>query len=393
MDAPVDAKDITVIRDTDALEDFCEAALEHDFICVDTEFMRESTFYSILCLIQIATPDAEVIVDPLADDIDLSPFVDLLMDAQLVKVMHAARQDMEIFYELCDKQVPGPIFDTQIAAMAAGFGDSVGYSGLVKGRLGISLDKGARFTDWSRRPLTPKQLAYALADVTHLRDLFPPLVDELEEKGRLSWVMEEMTSLSDEKLYDFAPEDAWQRLKIRNPKKPYMAVLKAAAAWREREAIRRDIPRRRVLKDDALYDLATQKPRTIEAMGKLRGIPRGFERSKPAGDLLDAIKEAMDDAEDYAPVVERPKSMPPNLGPRIEMLKTLLRLRTEVEGIAPRLVAGARDIDQIAAFGDKADVPTLKGWRRELFGEDALALLRGEIGLRLDGDDVVAERL
>ena len=198
--------------------------------------------------------------------------------------------------------------------------------------------------------------------------------------------------MSDEKLYDFDPEDAWQRLKARNPKKPYMAVLKAAAAWREREAIRRDIPRRRVLKDDALYDLATQKPRTIEAMGKLRGIPRGFERSKPAGELLDSIVEAMDDADDYAPVIEKAKAMPPNLGPRIEMLKTLLRLRTEVEGIAPRLVAGAREIDQIAAFGERADVDALKGWRRELFGEDALALLRGEIGLRLDGDDVVAER-
>ena len=362
-------------------------------MCVDTEFMRESTFYSILCLIQMATPDDEVIVDPLADGIDLAPFVQLLLDDQLVKVMHAARQDMEIFYELCGKQVPGPIFDTQVAAMAAGFGDSVGYGGLVKGRLGISLDKGARFTDWSRRPLSPKQLSYALADVTHLRDLFPPLVDELEEAGRLPWVMEEMAPMSDEKLYDFDPEDAWQRLKIRNPKKPYLAVLRAAAAWREREAIARDIPRRRVLKDDALYDLATQKPRTAEAMGKLRGIPRGFERSKSAAALLEGINEALDNADDYAPVLEKPTPMPPNLGPRVEMLKTLLRLRTEVEGIAPRLVAGARDIDRLAAFGEDADVPALRGWRREVFGEDALALLGGEIGLRLDGEDVVAERL
>jgi ribonuclease D len=388
-----DASDITVIRDTDSLEAFCERASAHDFICVDTEFMRESTFYSILCLIQISTLDDEAIIDPLADDIDLSPFIDLLLDKHLVKVMHAARQDMEIFYEICDKQVPGPIFDTQIAAMAAGFGDSIGYSGLVKGRLGITLDKGARFTDWSRRPLSAKQLSYALADVTHLRDLFPPLVDELEAAGRLSWVMEEMEPMSDETLYDFDPDAAWQRLKIRNPKKPYLAVLRAAAAWREREAITRDIPRRRVLKDDGIYDLATQKPRTIEAMGKLRGIPRGFERSKSAKSLLDAINAALDDVEAYAPDIEKPLAMPPNLGPRIEMLKTLLRLRTEVEGIAPRLVAGARDIDKLAAFGEDANVPALKGWRRELFGEDALALLRGEIGLRLNGDDVIAERL
>lgn len=355
--------------------------------------MRETTFYSILCLIQLATPDDEVIVDPMADDIDLAPFIDLLLDNQIVKVMHAARQDMEIFYELCDKTVPGPIFDTQVAAMAAGFGDSVGYGGLVKGRLGISLDKGARFTDWSRRPLSDKQLSYALADVTHLRDLFPPLVDELEEKDRLSWVMEEMAPQMDESLYAFDPEEAWQRLKIRNPRKPYLAALRAAAAWRESEAIERDVPRRRVLKDDAMYDLATQKPRTLDALGKLRGIPRGFERSKAAKSLIEKINQALDNVDDYAPHVPKPTAMPPNLGPRIEMLKTLLRLRTEVNGIAPRLVAGARDIDQLAAFGEKADIAALKGWRREVFGEDALALLRGEIGLRLDGEDVVAERL
>ncbi|GLQ25073.1 ribonuclease D [Algimonas ampicilliniresistens] len=355
--------------------------------------MRETTFYSILCLIQLATPDNEVIVDPMAENIDMSPFVDLLMDDTVVKVMHAARQDMEIFYEMCDGTVPGPIFDTQVAAMAAGFGDSVGYSGLVKGRLGISLDKGARFTDWSRRPLSDKQLSYALADVTHLRDLFPPMVDELEEAGRLSWVMEEMAPQMEESLYTFDPEEAWQRLKVRNPRKPYLAALRAAAAWREQEAIDRDVPRRRVLKDDAIYDLATQKPRTLDALGKLRGIPRGFERSKAAKSLIDKMNEALKNADDYAPIVTKPLAMPPNLGPRVEMLKTLLRLRTEVEGIAPRLVAGARDIDQLAAFGESADIQALKGWRRTLFGEDALALLRGEIGLRLDGDDVVAERL
>lgn len=362
-------------------------------MCVDTEFMRETTFYSILCLIQLATPDDEVIVDPLADDIDLAPFVDLLLDNQIVKVMHAARQDMEIFYELCDKTVPGPIFDTQVAAMAVGFGDSVGYGSLVKGRLGITLDKGARFTDWSRRPLSDKQLAYALADVTHLRDLFPSMVDELEDAGRLPWVMEEMAPQMEEKLYSFDPDNAWERLKVRSPKKAYLAALRAAAAWREEQAIEKNVPRRRILKDDAMYDLATQKPRTLDALGKLRGIPRGFERSRSAKGLIDRINDALDNMDDYAPKIPKPVAMPPNLGPRIEMLKTLLRLRTEVQGIAPRLVAGARDIDQIAAFQDKADVPALKGWRREVFGEDALALLRGEIGLRLDGEDVIAERL
>jgi len=355
--------------------------------------MRETTFYSILCLIQLATPDDEVIVDPMAENINMSPFVDLLLDDTIVKVMHAARQDMEIFYEICGNTVPGPIFDTQVAAMAAGFGDSVGYSGLVKGRLGISLDKGARFTDWSHRPLSDKQLSYALADVTHLRDLFPPMVDELEEAGRLPWVMEEMATQMDDSLYTFDPEEAWKRLKVRNPRKPYLAALRAAAAWREQEAIDRDVPRRRVLKDDAIYDLATQKPRTRDALGKLRGIPRGFERSKAAKSLISKMNEALKDAENYAPIVTKPIAMPPNLGSRVEMLKTLLRLRTEVEGIAPRLVAGARDIDQLAAFGEAADIQALKGWRRDVFGDEALALLRGEIGLRLNGDDVVAERL
>jgi len=352
--------------------------------------MRESTFYSELCLIQLATPEREAIVDPLSEGLDLSSFCALLMNSDVIKVLHAARQDMEIFYQLCDA-VPGPIFDTQIAAMALGFGDSAGYGALVKGRLGINLDKGARFTDWSRRPLSEKQLSYALADVTHLRDLYPGLVTELEDNGRLKWVKEEMLPQMEESLYTFEPEEAWQRLKVRNPKRHYLAALKAAAAWREREAIAKNVPRRRVLKDDGLYDLAQQRPRDIKALERLRGIPRGFEKSRSAQGLLDAIKAAVDNADEYAPPAPKVQHMPPNLGPRVEMLRTLLRLRTEVVGIATRMVANASDINQLAAFGKSADIPALKGWRREMFGEDALALLRGELALRLDGEDVIAE--
>lgn len=352
--------------------------------------MRESTFYSVLCLIQLATPERDVIVDPLAKDIDLAAFCSLLMNKDVIKVLHAARQDMEIFYQLCDA-VPGPIFDTQIAAMALGFGDSAGYGALVKGRLGINLDKGARFTDWSRRPLSEKQLTYALADVTHLRDLYPGLVKELEETKRLSWVNEEMLPQMEESLYTFEPEDAWQRLKVRNPKQHYLAALKAAAAWRERQAIAKNIPRRRVLKDDGLYDLAQQRPRDIKALERLRGIPRGFEKSSAAQQLLDAISAAVNNADEYAPPAPKVQHMPANLGPRVEMLRTLLRLRTEVKGIATRMVANASDINMLAAFGEKADIPALKGWRREMFGEDALAMLRGELALRLDGEDVIAE--
>ena len=381
---------MNIIRDTDGLRAFCDAARAHDFVCIDTEFMRESTFFSILCLVQVATAEAEAIIDPLAKDIDLTPLKDLLLDESITKVLHAARQDMEIFYRICDA-VPGPIFDTQIAGMAIGLGDSAGYSALVKARLDINLDKGARFTDWSRRPLSEKQLSYALADVTHLRDLYPGVLTELEEKGRLNWVMEEMSQHMEESLYTFEPEEAWKRLKLRGNKKHYLAALKAAAAWRERQAIEKNIPRRRVLKDDAIYDLAQQKPKDIAALGRLRGIPRGFEKSRSAKDLVESLNAAIANADDYAPKLPTVQHMPPNLGPTIEMLKTLLRLRTEYVDIAPRMVANNADIEKLAAFGAKADVAALKGWRKKVFGNDALKMLDGKIGLRLEGREVVAK--
>ncbi len=380
---------MNVITTQAALEEFCAAAAKRPFICVDTEFMRESTFYSILCLIQVATDEDEAIIDPQAKGLDLAPFNALLLDAKITKVLHAMRQDMEIFYKMCGA-VPVNIFDTQIGAMALGFGDSIGYGALVKGRLDINVDKGARFTDWSRRPLTEKQLSYALADVTHLRDLYPALRAELEEKGRLGWIEEEITPQLAEKLYTFEPESAWERLKIRNPKKHYLAALKAAAAWREREAIAKDIPRRRVLKDDAMYDLAQQKPKDLGALARLRSIPRGFEKSSKAKALVEALNAAIDNADDYAPVLPKVKHMPPNLGPTTEMLKTLLRLRTEYVDIAPRMVANNADIEQLAAFGEKAEIAALSGWRREIFGEDALKMLAGKIGLRLEGREVIA---
>ncbi len=379
---------IQTIKTTDDLAAFCAKAKDRPFVCVDTEFMRESTFYSILCLIQASTDEDEVIIDPLAEGIDLAPLTNLLSDKSVPKVMHAARQDLEIFYHIMGS-VPTPVFDTQIAAMALGFGDSVGYQALVKGRLDRELDKGARFTDWSKRPLSEKQLKYAMGDVTHLRDLYPGMVDELKDRGRLAWVTEEMQPQLDENLYRNNPEGAWERLKIRRPKKEYLTVLKAAAAWRERKAIDRNIPRRRVLKDDALYDIAQQRPRTLKALAALRGVPKGFERSETAKKLVEDINHALENIDTYAPPVPKPRHMPPNIGPTAEMLRTLLRLRTEYVDIAPRLVASQKDIDQIAAFGERAEVPALSGWRREVFGEDALKLLRGEIGLRLEGRKVV----
>ena len=381
-----------IIKTHADLAQFCQAAKSSPYLCIDTEFMRENTFYSILCLIQIATPNASAIIDPLADNMDLSPLIELLRDENITKVLHADRQDLEIFYTLCGA-VPKPVFDTQIAAMALGFGENIGYGALVKGRLDINLDKGARFTDWSRRPLSDKQLHYALADVTHLQALYEPLIAELEQKNRLDWVLEEMKPQLEESLYTFEPEQAWQRLKLRNNKKPYLATLRAAAAWREKVAKNKDVPRRRVLKDDALYDLAQQRPTDLKALAKLRAIPRGFEKSSQAADLIAAINTALDNAQNYAPPAPKIKHMPPSIGPRIEMLKTLLRLSTESQGIAPRLVASAKDIEQLAAFGPEAEIDALSGWRRDIFGQDALDMLAGKIALRLEGDDVIAQRL
>ena len=380
-----------ILKTTDSLEKFCEKAKSTPFLVVDTEFMREKTFFSQLCLVQIATPNDEAILDPLAEHIDLSSFLDLLMDKNIIKVMHAARQDMEIFYKLCG-QVPAPLFDSQLAAMALGFGDSVGYMALVKGRLGINLDKGARFTDWSRRPLSEKQLSYAIGDVTHLRDLYPDMVKELADKGRTAWVEEETKGLLDKNLYSFDPERAWMRMKPRQFRRDYLSVLKAVTAWREREAIHHNIPRNRVIKDDGIYDIAQRKPRTLQELGNLRGVPNGFERRKNSDRLIKVIIDAIKNAETYAPHFEMKKQKPPNLGPAVDMLKTLLRLRTEYEGIAPRLVANAADVEEIAAFGQNADVKAMKGWRWDVFGQDALNMLDGKISLQLKDNEVIAVR-
>lgn len=377
-----------VIKTTDSLAKFCKAAASSPYVAVDTEFMRERTFYSQLCLVQAATPTDEVIIDPLADGIDLAPLNALMLDKNIVKVLHAARQDLEIFYMLCGA-VPSPLFDTQIAAMALGFGENIGYTNLVKGRLGISLDKGARFTDWSRRPLSEKQLSYALADVTHLRDLYPNMAGELRERGRSSWVEEEMRPLSNPDLYSFEAENAWKRLKPRKFSHKYLAVMRAAAAWRERQAQTINIPRNRVLKDDGIYDLAQRPPKTAKELASLRGIPSGFENRKGAKYLLAAIKDALDNAASYAPQISAPQSLPKGTGPVADILRTLLRANADKHNIAPRMIANSTDLDHIAAFGEDANVSALTGWRREVFGEDALAMIKGKLALKIKDGTVV----
>jgi ribonuclease D len=372
------------ITTTAELAEFCKSLKGQPFIAVDTEFMRETTYWPKLCLIQVAAPNgAEACIDPLSEDLELDPLLDVLRDETVLKVFHAARQDVEIFNNL--GAMPRPLFDTQIAGMAAGFGEQIAYDALVRQMLKIELDKSSRFTDWARRPLADSQLTYALADVTHLAKLFPMLRDRLVKGGRMAWVEEEMLALTDPALYDVDPENAWKRLKPRKHTAKYLAVFKAVAAWRERTAQQRDQPRGRILKDDAIDELAAQAPTDAAAIDRLRGVPKGFSGSKFGPDLIAAIKEALKDPEGYAPKIDRERG-PQNVaaGAIVELLKVLLKARSEDAGVASKLIATVSDLEKIAN-DDEADVGALIGWRRDAFGADALKLKRGELALVLDG--------
>ncbi|HWA61565.1 MAG TPA: ribonuclease D [Caulobacteraceae bacterium] len=374
---------MTPITTTAELAAFCDRIKGQPFVAVDTEFMRETTYWPKLCLIQAATPTDEAVIDPLAADIDLEPFLEVLRDETIEKVFHAARQDVEIFNNL--DAMPRPLFDTQIAGMAAGFGEQIAYDALVRQMLKIELDKSSRFTDWARRPLTEAQLTYAVADVTHLARLYPMLRSRLEKAGRLAWVTEEMEAMADPELYDVDPENAWKRLRPRRHTAKYLAVFRAVAAWRERTAQTRDQPRGRILKDEAIDELATQTPTDVEGFNRLRSVPKGFGGSKFGPELIEAIRTALKDPEGYAPVIERnhaPSS--PAAGAIVELLKVLLKARAEDAGVASKLIATVADLERIAN-DDKADIAALHGWRREAFGEDALKLKRGELALVLDG--------
>ncbi|MES2722093.1 MAG: ribonuclease D [Pseudomonadota bacterium] len=377
---------MTPITTTAELAAYCDKIKGQPFVAVDTEFMRETTYWPKLCLIQAAAPNAECVIDPLAEGLDLEPFLEILRDESIMKVFHAARQDVEIFNNL--KAMPKPLFDTQVAGMAAGYGEQIAYDALVRQMLKIELDKSSRFTDWARRPLSEAQLTYALADVTHLAALYPMLKARLEKEGRLGWVHDEMQNLCDPAVYDVEPENAWKRLKPRRHTSKYLAVYKAVAAWRERTAQQRDQPRGRILKDEAIDELATQAPTDAAAVDRLRSVPKGFSGSRFGPDLLDAIKEALKDPDAYAPVIERSKiAASPAAGAVVELLKVLLKARAEDSGVASKLIATVSDLEQIAN-DDNANTPALVGWRREAFGEDALKLKRGELALVLDGTRV-----
>ncbi len=382
----MDHNPLVPITDQSALEAFCEALSGHDFICVDTEFHRETTYWPQLCLVQASAPGVEGLIDPLSDDLDIGPFLDLIAAESRTKVFHAARQDLEIFTRLIGHP-PGPIFDTQIAAMALGLGDSISYDNLIQQTLRRQIDKSSQFTDWSRRPLSDKQLAYALGDVTHLRDAYIKMIDDLESQSRLGWVRAEMAELEEPALYDTAPENAWQRLKLRKYKKDYAAIIAAVAAWREEMAQTHDKPRRRILKDDAIQEIADQRPRSEGDYDRLRAVPKGFVRSRYADGLMEVVRSAIEDPDAHAPPMPKRVQNPQTPPGAPEMLKVLLKHVSDEAGVVPRLIANAADIERIAR-GETEGVAAFQGWRREVFGEKAEALLSGRLALSFEEGQV-----
>jgi ribonuclease D len=375
-----------LITTTDALAAACSRLSQHPFVTVDTEFLRETTYYPKLCLIQMASVEDAFLIDPLADGMDLAPFMALMSDRNVVKVFHSARQDLEIVWNL-GGILPEPLFDSQVAAMVCGYGDSVSYEQLVNDLAKAKVDKSSRFTDWSRRPLTEAQLTYALSDVTHLVKVYEALMAQLQANGRLAWLGEEMAVLTSPDTYRADPENAWRRLAGRLRKPREIAVLMEIAAWREREAQSRDVPRGRILKDDALVDIAVSAPKDVEALGRMRSIPNGFERSRTGGEILAAVARGLARDPKTVPVPERSRRSA-SASAVVELLKVLLKAIAENEGVAPKIIATVDDLEAIAE-DDGADVPSLHGWRRELFGDKALALKNGQLGLAMEKGRVV----
>ena len=371
---------MTIITDNAALAQFCARQKGADFIAVDTEFMRERTYWPILCLVQIAGPAEAAAIDALAPGIDLAPLLALMADEHILKVFHAARQDIEIFHMLSGR-VPAPLFDTQIAAMVCGFGDAASYETLVAKLARVKLDKGSRFTDWSQRPLSERQTRYALGDVVHLRTVYERLQKTLAANGRESWFAEEMADIVAPALYRSDPAEAWRRFKLRGrPDRRFLGILRELSAWRERAAQQRNLPRGRIMRDEAVLEIAAQMPKTIEALSRTRSLGKGVAEGRLGPEILDCVRRGL--AEPGLPEAEstaRPVP-PPGIGPLIELLRVLLKASCEEHQVAQKLVASAEDLEAIAA-ADEAPVPALSGWRYEIFGKAALALKHGRLGL------------
>lgn len=378
---------MTVITDNKDLQKLCKTLSTAEFITIDTEFLRERTYYPKLCLIQVAGPDAEpYAIDPLAKGLDMAPVYELMENEKVLKVFHAARQDLEIFYNLTGK-VPTPVFDTQVAAMVCGFGESIGYNNLVARICDAHIDKGAQFTDWSRRPLTKKQLSYALADVTYLRDVYLELSQELDKEKRTEWVKEEMKILTSAETYQNPPELAWLRIKVKTRERKVLAVLKEVAAWREKEAQRRDVPRNRVLRDETMVDIAVHTPQNGDDLQRIRNIPGDMIRGKHADSLMKAIAKGLKTPKEDCPQLDKKERFPSDLVPVLEMLKMLLRIQASEHDVAAKLIANTSDLE-LLALNDKADIPVLKGWRYKVFGKEALALKQGKITLGLENNRI-----
>ncbi|HEY7608992.1 MAG TPA: ribonuclease D [Alphaproteobacteria bacterium] len=372
-----------LISDNARLAEFCARLADEEFVAVDTEFIREKTYYPQVCLIQLAGENEARAVDALAPGLDLAPVYDLMRNSRIMKVFHAARQDIEIFMLKMDA-VPAPMFDTQVAAMVAGFGEQAGYETLVQALAPASNDKSARFTDWALRPLTEKQIAYALSDVTHLRTVYRKLKERLDRSGRQTWVESEMQTLTDPATYRADPREAWRRMRVRSPKPRFLAVLRELAAWRELAAQQRDIPRQRMLRDEAIIEIAAHVPKTADELARTRGLSDGLARGKIGAEILAAVAKGLAVPDADAPRLADRAELPRSNGAVAELLRVLLKMRAEEHNVAARLIAGGEDLDRLASEDDP-DVPALKGWRREIFGEDALALKQGRLALVVKG--------
>ncbi len=369
-----------LIRDSERLADCCRRLAGEEFVAIDTEFIREKTYYPQLCVVQLAGENEAAVIDAVADRIDPAPLWELVRDRRVLKVFHAARQDIEIFH-LKTGAMPEPIFDTQIAAMVCGFGEQAGYETLVQSLTGATIDKSARFTDWARRPLTEKQIAYALSDVTHLRTVYRKLKARLDATGRYHWVESEIAALADPALYRNEPREAWRRLKLRSPRPRLLAVLREIAAWRELAAQQRDIPRARMLRDEALLEIAAHMPRTAAELARTRGLADSMAHGRLGEEILAAVARGRDLPDEECPrLPSRGESGRAN-GATVELLRVLLKMKSDAHRVAPRLIAGAGELERIAADGEAADVPALNGWRHEIFGADALALAEGKLAL------------
>ncbi|MDZ5648768.1 ribonuclease D [Nitrospirillum sp. BR 11828] len=377
---------MTLITTTADLSAFCDRLATAAYVTVDTEFMREKTYYPQLCLVQVAGPDEAAAIDPLADGIDLSPLFALLANPAVLKVFHAARQDLEIFFNLTGA-VPAPLFDTQVAAMVCGFGDSVGYETLITKLTNARIDKSSRFTDWSNRPLTDRQLTYALSDVTHLRPAYEKIRRRLDKTGREDWLADEMAILTSPETYRQDPDESWRRLKPRTDKPRFIAVLKELCAWREREAQRKDIPRNRVVRDETLMEIAAHTPSTVDDLARTRGLGPSMAAGRYGTEILAAIEKARSLPDSALPRAEPRAELPAGIAPTVELLRVLLKLVCDDEDVASRLVANAADLEAIAA-DDHAKVPAMSGWRFDLFGSQALALKHGKLALAMENRKV-----